>query len=368
MLLAGRMRGAGTVALLALLALLATLAASPPARAGGNAARPFIHTLSALPGQIPPSGARVVVRVEVEQASSCSFFSQHTPHSRLYPVVTLPCTSGVTAARMPIVVNRSVNPIWVRYLVEVRGPGGTVRQAAQVIEGGVDVPVTPPPPIPTPPTPIPVPTPPTPTPPIPTPPTPIPVPTPPTPTPPTVSPAPVSGVSFCSAGPDCLLGPYGTRYPTYQNAGPGAIGDCTFAAAADWEQIVRGAQPNPAQVVAEFADAGGDNQLGLAYTTLFHYWQTHGIGGMLAGTVSAVPTDKASVEQGVRTQTALMADFQFTGSQGFGPFVPGSGGHMAVIDGFTPLGPLVVTWGATYQLSWEQWNAEIRSLWAVGST
>jgi len=89
---------------------------------------------------------------------------------------------------------------------------------------------------------------------------------------------------------------------------------------------------------------------------------------MLAGTVSAVPTDKASVEQGVRTQTALMADFQFTGSQGFGPFVPGSGGHMAVIDGFTPLGPLVVTWGATYQLSWEQWNAEIRSLWAVGST
>jgi len=349
MLLAGRMRGAGTVALLALLALLATLAASPPARAGGNAARPFIHTLSALPGQIPPSGARVVVRVEVEQASSCSFFSQHTPHSHLYPVVTLPCASGVTAARMPIVVNRSVNPIWVRYLVEVRGPGGTVRQAAQVIEGGVDVPVTPPPPIPTPPTPIPVPT-------------------PPTPTPPTVSPAPVSGVSFCSAGPDCLLGPYGTRYPTYQNAGPGAIGDCTFAAAADWEQIVRGAQPNPAQVVAEFADAGGDNQLGLAYTTLFHYWQTHGIGGMLAGTVSAVPTDKASVEQGVRTQTALMADFQFTGSQGFGPFVPGSGGHMAVIDGFTPLGPLVVTWGATYQLSWEQWNAEIRSLWAVGST
>lgn len=353
MLLAGRIRGAAVVAFLA---LLATLAASPPARAGGKAERPSIDSLSVLPAQLPASGARVTVRVRVEQALRCSFFSQHAPRSRLYPVVTLPCASGVTSARMPVFHNPSVDPIWVRYVVVARGSGGTVRQEAQVLERGVVVPVGPPTPVP------PAPAPPTPVPPTPPPPTPL------APTPPAVSPAPVAGISFCPAGPDCLLGPYNVSYPTYQNAGPGSlIGDCTFAAAADWEQIVLGAHPDPAQVVAEFADAGGANQLGLTAPAFFSYWQTHGIGGLLAGTVTAVPTDEASVEQGVRAQTALLAVFYFTGSQAFGSLVPQAGWHMAVVDGFTPLGPLVVTWGSTYQLSWEQWNAEIDDLWVVGS-
>ena len=40
---------------------------------------------------------------------------------------------------------------------------------------------------------------------------------------------------------------------------------------------------------------------------------------------------------------------------------------MAVVDGFTPQGPLIVTWGHTLQMTWEQWNAEVVSMWGIST-
>jgi hypothetical protein len=39
--------------------------------------------------------------------------------------------------------------------------------------------------------------------------------------------------------------------------------------------------------------------------------------------------------------------------------------HEVVVDGFTPAGPLVVSWGRTLQMSWAQWHAEAIGMWAV---
>jgi hypothetical protein len=36
-----------------------------------------------------------------------------------------------------------------------------------------------------------------------------------------------------------------------------------------------------------------------------------------------------------------------------------------VVDGYTPEGPLVVSWGKTIQMSWDQWNAEVVDMWGI---
>jgi len=43
-----------------------------------------------------------------------------------------------------------------------------------------------------------------------------------------------------------------------------------------------------------------------------------------------------------------------------------AGKHMAVVDGFTPEGPLVVSWGQTLQMTWAQWNTEVVNIWGSG--
>jgi hypothetical protein len=43
----------------------------------------------------------------------------------------------------------------------------------------------------------------------------------------------------------------------------------------------------------------------------------------------------------------------------------GAGSHVAVVVGFTPVGPLVVSWGETLQMTWEQWRSEIAGMWAI---
>ena len=36
--------------------------------------------------------------------------------------------------------------------------------------------------------------------------------------------------------------------------------------------------------------------------------------------------------------------------------------------GFTPAGPLVVSWGESLQMTWEQWNDEVVGMWGIGAT
>ena len=42
--------------------------------------------------------------------------------------------------------------------------------------------------------------------------------------------------------------------------------------------------------------------------------------------------------------------------------------HAVVVVGYTPLGPLIVTWGSTIQMTWQQWNVEVTNLWGFETT
>jgi hypothetical protein len=175
-------------------------------------------------------------------------------------------------------------------------------------------------------------------------------------------------LGVCTPGPDCFYGPIYSTYPTYGNVAPDGIGDCTFAAAANWEQIVHGATPDPAVIVAEFGAAGGTAAGGLARNTFFNYWIQQGIAGIRATGFNRYFTDKTNVENGVRAYGAMLVELQFVAGTGFAQYtIPAASSHMAVVDGFTPTGPLVVTWGQTVQMTWEQWNGEVTGMWGVAT-
>jgi hypothetical protein len=173
-------------------------------------------------------------------------------------------------------------------------------------------------------------------------------------------------LDICTPGPHCYYGPLYTTYQDYGNVAPVDLGDCTFAAAAHWEQIVLGLNPDPTLIGYEFANAGGTSA-GLTADALFGYWQHQGINGVFLTGLHPYFTDQTDVENGVRSYGAMVVEFQFADGGYFAQFQMGAGGHMAVVDGFTPEGPLVVSWGQTLQMTWAQWNAEVVDMWGIGA-
>ena len=165
---------------------------------------------------------------------------------------------------------------------------------------------------------------------------------------------------------DCYPGPINDVFQAYGNTFAG-LGDCTFAAAADWEQLNLGINPDAATIGAEFSDAGGSLIYGLTPQALFNYWQTHGIAGVVIKGVSKYYTDQIDVQNGVRDYGELLATLTLSPGQNIAGQSTTGGGHMLVVDGFTPQGPIVVTWGATLQMTWQQWNLEVTGMWGINN-
>lgn len=185
-------------------------------------------------------------------------------------------------------------------------------------------------------------------------------------TPASQPPPPVVGLDVCSAGPECDYGPIYAPYPTYGNVAPNDLGDCTFAAAAHWEQIVLGITPDPTVIGYEFAAAGG-TEAGLSQAALWRYWERSGIGGVRATGVFRYSTDPTDVRNAVRDYGALVVELRFGQEWGFAEYTVGAGLHDTVVDGFTPEGPLVVSWGQTLQMTWEQWSDEAVGMWGIAA-
>ncbi len=165
---------------------------------------------------------------------------------------------------------------------------------------------------------------------------------------------------------DCFPGPTDGVFQTYGNTFAG-LGDCTFAAAADWEQLNLGVIPDAATVQAEFIDAGGSEISGLPVQDLFKYWHTQGIAGVVAKSVTKYYTDQIDVQNGVRDYGELVVSLTLAPDQNIAGQSSTGGGHMLVVDGFTPEGPIVVTWGATLQMTWQQWNLEVTGMWGINN-
>jgi len=169
-------------------------------------------------------------------------------------------------------------------------------------------------------------------------------------------------VNFCNPGPGNLT------FPSYGNVAPIGIGDCTFAAVANWEEIVLGTIPDTALIQSSFAAAGGTFNLGLTNSQVFNYWRDHGIGGTLLNAALPFYTDPVHLmnaidDSGVR---AVIASLNLAKGQNFaGNTMPEASYHWVVVDGYTPQGPLVATWGKTLQMTWQQWNFEIVSMWGI---
>ena len=178
---------------------------------------------------------------------------------------------------------------------------------------------------------------------------------------------PVINLDQCTPSPNCYYGPIYSSYQTFGNMAPADLGDCTFAAAADWEQIVLGIDTNPTVIGYEFAEAGGSASTGLGQQSFFSYWENFGISGVVAKGFKRFYTDQADVQNGVRDYGAMLVAFQFQTNDGFAQYTMPAGGHEAVVDGFTPEGPLVVSWGMTLQMTWAQWNAEVVGMWGVAT-
>ncbi|MEJ0014881.1 MAG: hypothetical protein WDN07_05100 [Actinomycetota bacterium] len=66
---------------------------------------------------------------------------------------------------------------------------------------------------------------------------------------------------------------------------------------------------------------------------------------------------------------APIAELHFSAGQNFaGVQIQNATYHWVVVDGYTSTGPLVVTWGQTMQMTWQQWNLEVAGAWGISVT
>lgn len=171
-----------------------------------------------------------------------------------------------------------------------------------------------------------------------------------------------TAINFCNPGPGDL------NFPTYGNVAPTGIGDCTFAAVANWEEIVLGTIPDTNLIQSEFVAAGGTFNLGLTNVQVFHYWEDEGIGGTLLNAALPFYIDPPHLMNAIDDPNvrAVIASLNLPKGQNIaGVTLPDSSYHWVVVEGYTPQGPLIATWGKTLQMTWQQWNLEIVAMWGL---
>jgi hypothetical protein len=307
-----------------------TLLVAPSVAAASG--KPVIRSFTASTTTLPQQGGKVYLTIRARHAINCQLVGDfgHKVYS---------CSSGTLTVWARIVANTGPSPLTYRVSIEVINVNGFVRtRTITITQAGEPQVQT--------------------------------GPTGPSTTaiapPSTAPPPPVVGLDACTAGPDCDYGPIYNTYSNYGNVAPSNLGDCTFAAAANWEEILLGVTPDPAVIGYEFANAGGTPN-GLTQSGLWNYWMTDGISGEYLAGYHSYYTDQTDVQNGVRDYGAMIVEFRFINNDYFGNIVVTAGGHDAVVDGFTPEGPLVVSWGQTIQMTWQQWNAEVVYMWGIAA-
>jgi len=181
-------------------------------------------------------------------------------------------------------------------------------------------------------------------------------------------PPPAPDVAACAPGPECDYGAGEQDFPAWGNVAGDGVSDCTFAAAANWEQVVLGWEPFTSVIAEEFAQAGGNTQTGLEQGALWSWWEHEGIAGSYLTSVDPYPTTPEALRVGVRRHKALIAQLHLTTGWHIGRFQGVAGFHDVLVVGFTPPGPLIVSWGQVLQLSWRQWSTWAIGLWSLTAT
>lgn len=170
----------------------------------------------------------------------------------------------------------------------------------------------------------------------------------------------------CDQQEHCFRSTEQIDFPSFGNVYPSNLSDCLFAAAADWRIIVRHQTPSSADVIADYRRATGGGHTGIDSDSFYTYWIRHGIAGQrIHGWHAINLVGVADVESAVRKHKALLVIFLFHDGDTVGGVDAGVGGHAAIIDGYSPKGPFVVTWGTTYQMTWSEYWTSVRSLYAI---
>lgn len=167
--------------------------------------------------------------------------------------------------------------------------------------------------------------------------------------------------------PSTCVEPDVADFPLYGNF---SLKDGSFAAAADLVIVAHGVTPLSADIAADYVSVTGGQDIGVSPQQLADFWKTNPIGGYVAPSFTLIASDEASIEAAVRANKALWVAFfipagsVLIGDRGLLVAV----GHAAVLDGFSPVGPLLATWGTTLKITWAEWAAWSPSAYVVTTT
>jgi hypothetical protein len=189
----------------------------------------------------------------------------------------------------------------------------------------------------------------------------------------------------------------GLTFASYDNVGANAIGDCSLAAAADYEQIAQHSRTAPAEGpwLAEYASlaaAAGETpgpDVGVDPPTLFQAWESVNQTGTQIASATPISTDVTTLSAALAVAPILVefdlpvaakrtlsgTDFK-TGiistpwtSANTGPYGPTTSveEHTALLVGVDQGHHefLVLTWGQTYALSYSFFESMVVGAWTI---
>ena len=170
----------------------------------------------------------------------------------------------------------------------------------------------------------------------------------------------------CTDSSTCFRATERNVFADYGNTYPSNLADCMFAAAANWQTIVLGTTPREKQVESEYLAAATSSTSGVDEDLFMRWWTTKGIGNVtVSGWTHVRQYNEERIKTAIRQHRALFAIFTFHRNATVAGQRVAPGSHAAVIDGYTADGPLVVTWGHTFQMTWGEYWDSINSIRVV---
>lgn len=178
----------------------------------------------------------------------------------------------------------------------------------------------------------------------------------------------VPGLELCGSLPpsQCDLGPIDAHFTDYKNVC--SDDDCFFVSAADWEKVAAGVTPTATTLDIDYKAAGQTYSGGLSAPDLWTYWKSSGIDGFYLATETLVSRSESSVESIVEEHRAVFAEGVAPPHSLIGLTEVDARTFVMIADGYTPKGPLVVYQSKTIQMTWAQWNAQVRTVWEVAAS
>ena len=180
-----------------------------------------------------------------------------------------------------------------------------------------------------------------------------------------------SGIlALCRAGDaGCIAGAPQKSFATFSGDQVQSNPICTFSVIANWETVVLDMRPDPTQIDSEFIRAGGLPS-GLSNARTFAYWTELGIGGAYLKSATLLFADPATLLRTISNPKvkAVIAQLHFKPGANFAGYeIATDTFHWVVVDGFTPTGPIAISWGQRLQMTWEQWNVEAIAMWKIAT-